>query len=466
MDYDDALRWLRTLPDFERSGQFEARPDVAPMLALLAALGSPHVRRPTLHVAGSKGKGSTAVMAEAMLRAAGRRTGCYISPHLHRYTERMRVDGTPVEPELFASAMTSVRTAIERVAPRFAGRAFVAFDALTAAAFVAFAEAGVDAQVIEVGLGGLLDSTNVFQDAPSPHVSVITSISLEHTAVLGSTIAEIAAQKAGIIAPDDVVVVAPMRESALDVIREHASRQRARLVEVTQVCQLSRTSASADGQDFKLKTARATSAAHLPLIGRHQLDNAASAVVACEELAERAAFQLTPDAVRRGLAEIVWPARLEVLKRRPLIVIDGAHNADSAKRMVEALRGDLGMASALVLAGTLADKDIAGIACAVASLASDVLAPAWPSARAMDPALVAAAFRACDVSATAYASLADACDAALAAAGERGAIVACGSISFAAAVREYLLGIQSDTIRMLSSAARTSAPPRGEHAER
>ena len=452
MDYDASLRWLLTLPDFERTGQFSARPDVAPMRALLAVFGDPQRGRPTLHVAGSKGKGSTAVMAEAILRAAGLHTGCYISPHLHRYNERVRIGGAPIAPEGFAAAMTAAREAMASVAPRFPGREFVAFDALTAAAFVAFRDAGAGAQVVEVGLGGLLDSTNVFQRddaAPDePHVSAITSISLEHTAVLGSTAGAIAAQKAGIIVRGDVVVAAPMRESALDAVRARAAGQGARVVEVAQVCQMTRTSASAEGQDFRLKTPRATYIAHLPLLGRHQLDNAATAVVASEELCAQAGIALTPAHVRAGLADVVWPGRLEVLKRRPLVVVDGAHNGDSAKRMAAALREHLGLSQALFLVGTLADKDIAGMAEAVAPMAVQVLVTPWPNRRAADPDAIAATFRALDVPVAMFGSLPAACDAALAEAGERGAVVAFGAIAFAAAVREYLLGIQSDMIRL------------------
>jgi dihydrofolate synthase/folylpolyglutamate synthase len=410
-------------------------------------------------------------MAEAILRAAGCRTGCYVSPHLHRFNERIRIDAEPIETDALAAAMTAVREAIDAVAPRFPEREFVAFDALTAAAFVAFRDAGADAQVVEVGLGGLLDSTNVFgggADAvrtPTSNIqhptsiSVITSISLEHTAVLGATIPDIAAQKAGIITEGGIVVVAPMRESALDVVRAHAAERHARVIEVTVVCQLARTSANAEGQDFKLKTSRNTYAAHLPLIGRHQLDNAATAVVACEELCALAGIELTPAHVRAGLADVKWPARLEALKRRPLLVVDGAHNADSAKRMVAALREHLGVTDvrggrpAIVLCGTLADKDVAGMAEAVAPIASQAIVAPWPNARAAEPAHVAQAFRDAEVPVAVFPSLPAAIDAVLAEATPSGAVVAFGALSFAAAVREYLLGIQSDMIRLRSGAA-------------
>lgn len=458
MDYDDALRWLLTLPDFERTGEFAERPDLAPMRALLAALGDSQLGRATVHVAGSKGKGSTAVMVEQVLRAAGLRTGCYVSPHLHRYTERVRIDGQPVAREAFAAAMSAVREAMDAVAPRFPGRRFLAFDALTAAGFVAFREAGVDAQVVEVGLGGLLDSTNVFD---ATDVVVLTPISLEHTAILGGTIVEIAAQKAGVMTAGCTAVVAPQRESALDVFRAAAAERGAALVEVAATCQMTRTRASAEGQEFRLKTPCATYTATLPLAGRHQLDNAATAVMACEALAQRRGIELTPQHVRAGLAAVAWPGRLEVLRRRPLVVADGAHNGDSARRMVAALRDDFGLSRATLLFGTLAGKDVAAMAEAAAPFADHVYVCAWPHARAADPRALTDAFRAAGAPVTAFADLPGACEAALGEAGERGAIVGFGALAFVAALREYLLGIESDMIRLALAAAHRISPQTG-----
>jgi dihydrofolate synthase/folylpolyglutamate synthase len=485
MEYDAALRWLLMLPDFERTGDFASRPDVAPMLALLWELGDPHRGRPTIHIAGSKGKGSTGAMIEGVLGAASMRTGYYISPHLHRFNERIRIDGQAVERGVFAAAMTRVRDAIDAVAPRFPGRQFLAFDALTAAGFVAFRDAGVDVQVVEVGLGGLLDSTNVFGrssvagrrssvgsqssadggqgsgTSEHPHVVVLTPISLEHTAILGDTIAAIAGQKAGIIIEGATVVVAPQRESALDVFRAIALDRGATVIEVALACQMVRTTATAEGQRFKLKTARATYDAQLPLAGRHQLDNAATAIVASEALAERCGVELTPVHVSAGIAKVVWPGRLEVLKRKPLVIVDGAHNGDSAKRMVVALREYFGLSHATLLFGTLTGKDVASMAGAVAPIADDVFVTAWPSARAADPRHLAAAFAPLDVPVTTFGSLAHAYEAAVAQAGDRGAVVAFGAIAFVAAVREYVLGIESDAVRLASSVPKDAVDDRG-----
>lgn len=465
MTYDEALRWLQLLPDFERTGEFADRPDVGPVLALLRELGDPQRGRPTVHVAGSKGKGSTGAMVESVLRAAGLRTGYYISPHLHRWRERIRLDGEPATESAFSVALAAVRDAMPPVERRFPGRHFIAFDALTAAAFVAFREAAADAQVVEVGLGGRLDSTNVFHDgAYAAHVAVITPISLEHTEILGSTIPQIAREKAGIITPGCTVVVAPQRESALEVIREVAAERGATVLEVAANCQLSRTAAAAGEQKFKLKTPRGTSEATLPLAGRHQLENAATAVLACEALADRAGVELAPTHVRDGLARLAWPARLEVLQRRPLVVIDGAHNGDSAKRMVAALREDFGLASAMFVFGSLVGKDFAAMASAVAPMASAVHVTGWPSKRAADPRELASAFRGLDVPVFTYGDPVQAYEAALAGAGERGAVVAFGALSFVALLREYVLGIESDMIRMMSRAPGEAAPgPESAH---
>jgi dihydrofolate synthase/folylpolyglutamate synthase len=192
-------------------------------------------------------------------------------------------------------------------------------------------------------------------------------------------------------------------------------------------------------------------AARLGLLGRHQLDNAATAIVACEELLARAGAALDATSAGKALAGVSWPGRVEVLRRKPLVIVDGAHNGDSVKRLVAALREHFGLTSATVLFGTLAGKDVDAMASAVADAASHVFVTAWASARAADPVEAAAAFRDRGVSYTVMGDLAQAFEAATAHAGERGAVVAFGSIAFIAAVREYLLGIESDMIRLAST---------------
>ena len=440
MDYVDALRYLYGLADFERSGRFADRADLAPMLALLEELEHPHLGRVTVHIAGSKGKGSVAAMVESMLRAAGLRTGLFTSPHLHRFPERIQVDGAPVSNEEFAAGLGDVAAAIERVKLRLPGRQLVTFDALTALGFLLFRRHEVQAQVIEVGLGGLLDSTNVFD---KKECAVITNIGLEHREILGDTVAAIAGQKAGIIVAGCPTVMAPQRESAAEVIRAVAKEKGSPLTEVALVCHLRRDSYTSEAQTFRLRTPAGGYQIKLPLLGKHQLDNAATAVVAVEALAA-AGVKLGEEQVKKGLEDVRWPARIEVLKRRPLIVVDSAHTADSARRLRDTLGEYLHVDRATLVVGLMGDKDLEGLAMAVEPVARRVVATRADHPRALDPEAVARAFRDLGVETTWERSVAAAIDAALALSTPSDAVVILGSIALAGEARAHILGLERD----------------------
>lgn len=464
MDYFEALRYLQARDDWERTGSLRdaAHWDLRRMRSLLARLGDPHLGRKTIHVAGSKGKGSTAAMIawvlraapSATLRAGGQRVGLYTSPHLHRFTERVAVDGEPIAREEFGRLLGALTPHIEaedtdgrrppagRTGTGRGGRygSVSTFEALTALAFLHFRERDVRWQVLEVGLGGRLDATNVLDQK---EVCVITPIGLEHTAVLGDTVAQIAGEKAAIITPGTTVVLAPQRESAAEVVRRVCAERGATLIEVAQACALSRNGHSSDGQDFTLRTPRATYRLHLPLLGRHQLDNAATAVLALEAPALHG-VEVSEPLLRAGLAGLRWPARIEIIKRRPLVVVDGAHDRDSARCLARTLREELGLSHALCLVGTLTDKNVEAIAQEMAPLASAVVAPSWEHPRAMAAQQVATAFASLAVPVTSGCALDGAVDGALAQVGPDGAVCAFGSLAFAARVREHLLGIEYD----------------------
>jgi dihydrofolate synthase/folylpolyglutamate synthase len=453
VDYLEALRYLYSLADFERSGRFADRPDVGPMLALLEELGNPHLGRPTVHIAGSKGKGSVAAMVASLLRAHGASTGLYTSPHLHRFTERVQADGESLSPEEFAAGMEQVKAAAERVQAKHPERALVTFDVLTALGFLAFRERGLGAQVIEVGLGGTLDSTNVFQPAPSamaepaerqPHVAVITNIGLEHREILGDTIAEIAAQKAGIIVPGAPVIMAPQRESAAEVIREVAAQRGAPLTQVALVCNLRRDSHASDSQSFRLRTPGGGYQAKLPLVGKHQLDNAATAVVAFEKLAAAMGLTVNEDAVKKGLEETKWPGRIEIIRRRPLVVVDVAHTADSARRLRDAAAEYLHIDSATLVVGVMGDKDIEGLAMAIEPIARRVIATRANHPRALDPEAVAKVFRDMGIETFWEKTVPDAIEAALRLSQPIDSVVVCGSVALAGEARAHLLGLELD----------------------
>jgi dihydrofolate synthase / folylpolyglutamate synthase len=429
MDYEAAIAYLLSFADFERTGRFQERPDVAPMLALLRQLGDPQLGRLTVHVAGSKGKGSVSAMIESILRASGLRTGLYTSPHLHDFTERVRIDGEPVSRERFAELVDEMRPAVEE--QRAAGQNIVTFDLLTALGFIAFSEADVSIQVVEVGLGGRVDQTNVFE---RKEVAVITPLSFEHTAVLGDKIEQIAAEKAAIITPGCTAVLAPQPfPEAARVVREFAAKSGIRLVDVE-----SEYTASVGEHDLRSQAVRidgpgSVVEARLPLLGRFQAENAATAVAAVEAVGRDIACA----AIVRGLESVRWPGRLEVLSEQPLVIADGAHNADSGHRLREALVEYFGAGRVLFIVGASLDKDIDGLAEALGPIAEGVIATRTAHPRAMEPARIVEAFRKFGVPGQDVDSIAIAIQRALAASSEHRLICLSGSLFVAAEGREY-----------------------------
>ena len=343
--------------------------DLDTIRVLLAELGEPHDRFAAVHVAGTNGKGSVAALIESAARAAGWRTGLYTSPHLQRLSERIQITGAEIGGEALAEATTRVRNTVERLLAQ--GRlpyppAF--FEVVTAVGFVAFAAARVELAVIEVGLGGRLDATNVLQ----PRVAVITPIGLDHEQYLGSTQAAIAAEKAGILKPGIAAAVcSPQAPEALAVIRAHAQRAAVPLFEV----------AAADAAD-----APAT-----PLRGRHQRENAAVAARACA-LLDQHGFALPPAAVARGFAAVRWPGRLEKICDAPEVILDGAHNPLAARALAAFLDDYRASHPAPILIyGSMRDKAVEEICELLFPRAQAVVLTAPRQPRALAPAALAQA---------------------------------------------------------------------------
>lgn len=335
LSYADALRSIFRRTDYERSDRptvpyAERAWRLERMHDLLSALGNPQGSFRSIHIAGTKGKGSTTAMIESILRAAGYRTGMFTSPHLHTFRERIRVDGALISEE-------DVERLVERLAPALATRHEVTvFEIITAMAMLHFAEQGVQWGVFEVGMGGRLDATNVLV----PEVAVITSISLDHMKVLGDTLEAIAGEKSGIIKRRTAVVSAPQDAAVLGVIQAKAAEEDAPLTLVGRDWTFEPGPFSLQGQYVNLDSLNGQQGYEglwLPLLGTHQLENAATAVAAVEVLREHG-VGITREAVRQGLASVCWPGRLELLCNQPLLVVDGAHNAYSMQRLLEALR--------------------------------------------------------------------------------------------------------------------------------
>ncbi len=358
MDYSQAIDYLHGLTDYEKTRIERYTPetlDLSRMERLLAEVGDPHTHFPALHIAGTKGKGSTAAMCESCFRAAGYRTGLYTSPHLHTFRERIQIAGEKISPDEVVALVEELRPIIER-AP-----GVTTFEAITAMGFLHFAHAGIDIAVIEVGLGGRLDATNVL----TPEVSIITSLSLDHTYLLGDTLGEIAFEKAGIIKPGAPVVSAPQRAEAIKVIESVSKKRGATLIEVGRDWDYQAGTFDLEGQTFSARKISDDDSPldgkyRLPLLGRHQLENAVSALAALDVLRQRG-FDLSAGAVREGLAQVTWPGRMEILCQDPPFVVDCAHNPYSAQVLRQALTDWFPGRQWVLIFGASADKDIGGM---------------------------------------------------------------------------------------------------------
>jgi dihydrofolate synthase/folylpolyglutamate synthase len=348
--YEQALEYLASLNKFGMNFGLER------IEKLLELMGHPERRFRTIHIAGTNGKGSTAAMLSAILCSSGIKTAMYTSPHLTEYTERMTVNGEQITRQAFAGALEHTsRFVAEMTAEGWEHP--TEFEVLTAAAFYYFAAAGTEYAVIEAGLGGLLDSTNVIV----PEVSVITNISLDHTDRCGVTVAEIAGHKAGII-KQGVPVVTAAKGAALDVIRANAHDKAAPLYVLGRDFY-----GAATGRDgYRQKVTVATRSQGdlgtfiLNLVGRHQAENCAVAVRAALLISDQEP-RISIPIIGAGLATVCWPGRFEIFDSHPTVVIDGAHNPDGARVLRTALDEVFPGKDITFLLGILADKDIAGI---------------------------------------------------------------------------------------------------------
>jgi len=398
LTYREALAWLYAFSDTERTGAFvhDRDDNLRRERALLERLGDPQLAYGVTHIAGTKGKGSTSAILAAILSAAGVRTGAYTQPDLHTFRERIRIDGEVIGEDEVARLTADVQEAMARLDTTTLG-SYITYEVATALAFLALREAEVDQAVIEVGLGGRLDATNVVQ----PQVTVITSISYDHMAVLGDTLGAIAWEKAGIIKQGVPVVTSAQAPEAQAVITRVATERGAPLIRVGRSGQPGAAdyayfvgAAEEDRQYFDLATPeRLYRNLELSLLGAHQAQNAAAAVAAAEQLRERG-VAIDESAIREGLRAVRWPARLQVVGRSPLRVVDGAHNADSFAALFAALRRHFDYEHLLLVLGTMGDKDIEGMVREVALARVDqVIVTAARGARPIPPAELAEQLR-------------------------------------------------------------------------
>jgi dihydrofolate synthase/folylpolyglutamate synthase len=365
LDYQQALGYIHSFDDPYLAALRDHGKQtwgVAGVEALLEKLGAPHRAYPTIHVAGTKGKGSTAAMTSRVLAESGLKTGLYISPHLQDWRERIQVGGVCISQEALASLVEDFKPHAEQIP------GLSAFEVTTALAFWHFAREKCDVAVIEVGLGGRLDATNVVR----PLVSVITSLSIDHTQLLGTTLGEIAAEKAAIIKPGIPTVSAPQMADALEVIEEHVAQAGSRLSLVGRDWLYQPVGQSLDGSQALIGEPGKLESYTVGLPGLFQIENAAVALAALREV-ERAGLTVTSEARRRGLAGVQWPGRLEVASRDPLVVLDSAHNPYSVEKLVESLETLVGKRPLIFVFGCMADKDVEGMLNVVMPVAQRII---------------------------------------------------------------------------------------------
>ncbi|HHT9118519.1 MAG TPA: bifunctional folylpolyglutamate synthase/dihydrofolate synthase [Candidatus Hypogeohydataceae bacterium YC38] len=392
--YEEALSFLFQAVDYEKLTKYKYQVpdfDLGRVERFLAEIGNPHLGLRVVHVAGTKGKGSTATMTAQFLKEAGLKVGLFTSPHLVHLEERIKIDGEMIPKEDVSRLLGYLRPYVERERKETPRLSSTFFEILTAMAFLYFKEQEVDWAVLEVGLGGRLDATNVI----TPRVSVITEVSFDHTDKLGSTLREIAWEKGGIIKEGVPVVSSAQSQEALITIQDICKKRHSTLYLVGRDIEvLHLTSIPLYGFGCDIRTwRREYQGLRLPLLGEHQAHNCATALGAMEVLAQSGELEWDEGLARRALASLRCPGRIEVVANNPLIVLDSAHNVSSIRALVRTLRRDLDFQRLILILGVSRDKDILGILREVAGVPDELIFTRAPSPRAAEPDFLAQEFR-------------------------------------------------------------------------
>jgi dihydrofolate synthase/folylpolyglutamate synthase len=399
---------------------------------ILAALGYPHERYATAIVAGTNGKGSTCAMLASILQSAGYRTGLYTSPHLVRVNERMRVNGAEITDEEFAKAFSEVAATVERLIKAGALKQTPSFfEFLTATAFLHFANLEAQFVVLEVGMGGRLDATNV----TDPRVAVITNVDFDHMEFLGTTLAAIAAEKAGVIKPHRAVISGAEDPQAAAVIRRRAEESEAELAELASLAKVTRLRSKQGRYTFDLEIGEEYFAGlTAPLLGKFQVNNTVAAVAAAWRL-QQEGFQISRRHILSGLRAAAWPGRLEPVLRQPLVLLDGGHNPAAARELAAFLRQELPGRQVRLVYGSMRDKAIGAISEILFPLAHEVYLTRPDHPRAAAPEEIAAALEFRPPSLHQEADPARALDQALRASAPNDVVLAFGSLFLVGAIK-------------------------------
>ncbi len=440
--YQETLDWIYSWVDFSMKRHVDDKHrffKLDRMNQLMEHLDYPHHKYPSVHVTGTKGKGSTASLIASALQASGYKVGLYTSPHLEDFRERIIINGEMISERKVIELADQLRPITELVPET------TTFELTTAMAFLYFAHEEIDIAVLEVGLGGRLDATNVVD----PLVSVITSISYDHMSVLGDTLTEIATEKGGIIKPGRPVVIAPQKQEALETLLKIAKERNAPAIETkreydfeplkhnlkTQTFQIQSRHKAVESNNISTNTSLKLT---LPLLGTHQIENAATAVAVLDQL-RLSGFHVTRRTIRQGFLNVRWPARFEILRERPPIVIDSAHNGDSMQRLVETIDEYFPNWPFILVFGASADKSMGEMLSAILPRCEMVITTQSLHPRAATPEELKAKVEKYSVPVIAVNPAEEALSRALYLAGESKGILVTGSIFIAAAARAIWL---------------------------
>ncbi|XOQ48823.1 MAG: Folylpolyglutamate synthase [Eubacteriales bacterium] len=425
MTYTEALEKISSLE------RFGSKPGLERIQKLLQMMGNPQDSLKYVHVAGTNGKGSTCALIASVLKKARYKTGLFISPYVTDFCERMQINGEKISHEELAEMVEKVFPLVEKM--NQSGEIITEFELVTALAFAWFAQKKCDIVVLEVGLGGRLDSTNVIQ---TPLVSVITSVSLDHTKVLGDTLAQIAYEKSGIIKDGGVTVCYPeQKPEVLEILQKAADERNNRFV-LADTKSVVPLSMNLNGTGLLYGELLV----HLPFLGEHQIKNAVTALAALEVLKEKG-FHISEHSFESGFSSASFPARMEVLSMNPTVILDGAHNPDGIAALAATVRKYLPDKKITAIVGMLADKDVKASVENLAGLFSNVITLAPKSPRAMSAEDLAEHFRLVGTPVESMENSGEALKKALSVVGKEGALLICGSLYLAGELRPLALDL-------------------------
>jgi dihydrofolate synthase / folylpolyglutamate synthase len=436
MDYRESVDYIFGHTNYEmvpRLPHAQANYDLRRVHRILERIGGPHLKARSLHITGTNGKGSTSAMLASILTCSGYTTGLYTSPHLSTMRERFMVNGQMISEDELARIATNLRPEIEAVNKEDTYGHLTVFEILTVLGFLYFAEKECSFQVMEVGMGGRFDATNVIL----PEVCLLTSVSLDHTEVLGDTLTKIAFEKCGIIKPGCVVVSHPQVEEVDRTIRETCFEKGVKLIRIGQDVIRKSLSYNFDRQEIEVQGRLNDYKISLPLLGQYQLDNTAAAVAAIEVLIERGC-RISRENIINGLSRVAFPGRLQIIRRKPYVVVDGGHNPGAARSLKEAILQYFNPAKSILVIGVSNDKDISGIVHELGPVFDKIIVTRANNPRSAPPEKLAVEFNRYKSDIQVVGNIPEALKAALQQAGEEDLICITGSLFVVGEAIEYL----------------------------